>query len=72
MNKEPQNHELDLDNNEALDLFAEELPAQDQKHNLAAPMLSDTLSTLACECEHRNAADERTEIQRFHDCFLPR
>jgi hypothetical protein len=51
MNKEPQNHELDLDNNEALDLFAEELPAQDQKHNLAAPMMSDTLSTLACECE---------------------
>ena len=50
MNKEPQNHELDLDNKEALDLFAEELPAQDQKHNLA-PMLSDTLSTLACECE---------------------
>lgn len=38
-------HELDL-GAEGLELFAEELPAQHQRHTAGG----DTLSTLACDC----------------------
>jgi hypothetical protein len=49
MSMELENHKFDLDdNNEALDLFAEELPVEDQKHS--RPRLGNTLSTLGCEC----------------------
>jgi hypothetical protein len=40
-------HEFDLlTEPEGLELFAEELPAQQQRHKF----LSDTLSTLGCDC----------------------
>jgi hypothetical protein len=42
-------HDYDLPEDD-LDLFAEELPASEQQHQAAA-LMSDTLSTLACECE---------------------
>ena len=40
-------HELDLD--QGLELFAEELPSGDQEHKVATAA-GDTLSTLGCDC----------------------
>jgi len=39
-------HELDLVGVEGLELFAEEIPAQHQRHTAGG----DTLSTLGCDC----------------------
>lgn len=47
MNKPSQSHDLDLDNSEPLDLFAEEVPEQEQEHSR---IHVNCLSTLGCEC----------------------
>lgn len=40
-------HQLDLNESEELDLFAEEIPGQGKQNSVP----SNTYSTVACECE---------------------